>query len=261
MSGFMKIWKNNKSMMDLENIDRERIPQHIAIIMDGNGRWAILRGMPRNMGHRAGVEALRSIVKCCDNLGVKYLTVYAFSTENWKRPQSEIGILMSLLKEYVRKELDELHANNVRIKILGDLTQLPEDVKAAVILACEKTKENKGLVFNLALNYGGRAELIQAVKKIVEDVQNGWVDAEKINEDFIENYLYTAGCPEPDLLIRTSGEMRLSNFLLWQAAYSEIVVVNECWPDFNEKSLLETIRIFQNRERRFGGIKKVEEKK
>lgn len=255
----MRIWKKNKENTVLENLDLDKIPQHIAIIMDGNGRWAKLRGMPRAMGHRAGVEALREVVKTCNALEVEYLTVYAFSTENWKRPQSEIGILMSLLKEYVRKELGELHANNVRIKVLGNVGQLPDDVQDAVLAACLKTKDNTGLKFNLALNYGGRSELIQAVKKIVEDVQNGKLQTEEINEDIFEDYLYTEGCPDPDLVIRTSGEMRLSNFLLWQAAYSEIVVVNECWPDFNEKSLIEAVRIFQNRERRFGGIKKVEE--
>ncbi|NLI93277.1 MAG: isoprenyl transferase [Peptococcaceae bacterium] len=236
-----------------------RIPTHIAIIMDGNGRWAALRGMPRAVGHRAGVEALREIVRTCDALGVKYLTVYAFSTENWKRPQSEIGILMSLLKEYVRKELGDLHANHVQIRVLGNIEQLPPDVREAILLACEKTKDNTGLIFNLAVNYGGRAELLHAVKSIVKDVQAGKLDEEKINEESFENYLYTGGCPEPDLLIRTSGEMRISNFLLWQVAYSEFVVVNECWPDFNEKSLIEAVRIFQNRDRRFGGIKKVEE--
>lgn len=255
----MRIWKNKKSRTASANIDMDRIPKHIAIIMDGNGRWAKLRGMPRTMGHRAGVEALRGIVRYCDHLDVNYLTVYAFSTENWKRPQTEIGILMSLLKEYIRKDLEELHANNVMIKVLGDLFQLPEDVREAITLACEKTKENSGLVFNLALNYGGRAELIMAVKRIVNDVQNGCLKPGEIEEDLFEKYLYTVGCPEPELLIRTSGEMRLSNFLLWQAAYSEIVVVNECWPDFNENSLIEAVRVFQNRERRFGGIKKVEE--
>lgn len=231
-----------------------RIPQHIALIMDGNGRWAQQRGMPRSMGHRAGVEALRNIVRLSDNLGVKYLTVYAFSTENWKRPRSEIGILMSLLKEYVVKELDELHANNVKIQVLGNMENIPDDVRAAYVLACEKTKNNKGLVLNVALNYGSRAEITQACKRIVMDVLQGSIKYEDITEDLFAEYLFTKGCPEPELIVRTSGEMRLSNFLLWQAAYSEIVVVKELWPDFNEQSLLEAIRIFQNRERRFGGI-------
>lgn len=251
--------ENSMSENALRNIDLNKVPKHIAIIMDGNGRWAQMRGMPRTMGHRAGVEALKRIVKFCHKIGVKYLTVYAFSTENWKRPQSEIGILMSLLKEYVRKELDELHTNNVRIEILGDLSPLSADVKEAIYYACERTKNNSGLVFNLALNYGGRAELVNAVKQIVDDVQKGKLICSEITENTLEKYLFTKNCPDPELLIRTSGEMRLSNFLLWQVAYSEIVVVPECWPDFNENSLVEAVRIFQNRERRFGGIKKVEQ--
>ncbi len=255
----VKIWNNKRDRGLPEGISHERIPDHIAIIMDGNGRWAQQRGLPRALGHRAGVEALRGIVKCCDRIGVKYLTVYAFSTENWKRPQTEIGILMSLLKEYVRRDLDELHANKVRIKVLGDTAKLPEDVAREIELACQKTKQNTGLVFNLALNYGGRAEIIQAVKNLIQDIALEKIRIEDIEEELFEQYLYTRDCPEPELLIRTSGELRLSNFLLWQAAYSEIVVVDHCWPDFNEEYLLDTIRIYQNRERRFGGIKKVEE--
>jgi len=255
----VNIWRNKNKKVKYKGLDMTRIPKHLAVIMDGNGRWAQKRGMPRSMGHRAGVEALRNIVRLSDSLGIQYLTVYAFSTENWKRPRSEIGILMSLLKEYVIKELDELHANNVKIQVLGDMTNIPEDVRAAYVIACERTKDNKGLVLNVALNYGSRAEITQAVQKIARDVLQGSINCEDITEDLFEQYLYTRGCPEPELLVRTSGEMRLSNFLLWQVAYSEIVVVKELWPDFNEKSLLEAIRIFQNRERRFGGIKKVEE--
>lgn len=249
------IWNRNKNTKLLGNIDRNKIPRHIAIIMDGNGRWAQKRGMPRTMGHRAGVEALRRIVRCSAQIGVEVLTVYAFSTENWKRPQSEIGILMSLLKEYIGKELAELHANNVKICVLGNVQALPVDVSEAVLNACEKTKNNNGLIFNLALNYGGRAEIITAVRSIARGVKSGLLDIEEIDEELFAKYLYTCDNPEPELLIRTSGEMRLSNFLLWQAAYSEIVVVDEFWPDFNEKSLLKSIEVFQNRERRFGGIK------
>ena len=253
------MWKTNRNTKILDNLDQEGLPRHVAIIMDGNGRWARQKGMPRTMGHRAGVEALRGVVRCSSEIGIEYLTVYAFSTENWKRPQTEIGILMSLLKEYIRKELEELHRNDVRIQVLGDIRQLPGDVCEEVLYACKKTKDNHGLVFNLALNYGGRAEIIHAVQAIIKDVLNHDLVPECINEELFENYLYTAGCPEPELVIRTSGEMRLSNFLLWQAAYSEIVVAEVCWPDFNEQSLLDTIRIYQNRERRFGGVKKVEE--
>lgn len=242
-----------------EDIDRRRLPKHIGIIMDGNGRWALQRGMPRTMGHRAGVEALRRIVRCSSQIGIHYLTVYAFSTENWKRPRSEIGILMSLLKEYVRKDLEELHQNKVKIRVLGNTDQLPRDVCEEVLKACEKTTGNTGLTFNLALNYGGRAEIITALNAIINEVMDERLNPQDINEDMFDDYLYTSGCPEPELIVRTSGEIRLSNFLLWQAAYSEIVVVEECWPDFNEESLLNTIRIYQNRQRRFGGTKKVEE--
>lgn len=255
----VNIWKTNRKKKIPDNLDRDRLPLHIAIIMDGNGRWARQRGLPRTMGHRAGVEALRGIVQCASQIGIKYLTVYVFSTENWKRPQSEIGILMSLLKEYIRIELQELHSNEVRIRILGNINQLPKDVGEQVLLACDKTRNNKGLVLNLALNYGGRAEIIQALQGIVNDVLNNNLDLESITEEVFADYLDTADCPDPELVIRTSGEMRLSNFLLWQAAYSEIVVVDECWPDFKEESLLDTIRVYQNRDRRFGGIKKVEE--
>lgn len=231
-----------------------RIPKHLAIIMDGNGRWAKKKGLPRAIGHRAGVEALREVVRGCSDIGITYLTVYAFSTENWKRPQTEVGILMSLLNEYLRKELTELHANNVKICILGHREDMPKDIREACDNASEKTKNNTGLVFNVALNYGGRSEIIKAVKEIAQEVKSGLLDCDQITEELLENHLFTRGCPEPDLVVRTSGEMRLSNFLLWQAAYSEIVIVNECWPDFNNASLLETIRVYQNRDRRFGGI-------
>lgn len=254
----VNMWKTNNIIIP-DNMDMRRLPKHVGIIMDGNGRWALQRGMPRTMGHRAGVEALRRIVRFCSELGIHYLTVYAFSTENWKRPRSEIGILMSLLKEYVRKDLEELHQNNVKVRVLGNTAHLPKDVCEEVLKACMKTKDNTGITFNLALNYGGRAEIVTAVNKIINEVIDGSLDPKDINEDMFENYLYTSGCPEPELIIRTSGEIRLSNFLLWQAAYSEIVVVEECWPDFNEESLLNTIRIYQNRQRRFGGTKKVEE--
>lgn len=255
----MRLWRKKIRQIEVKTLNQGRIPQHVAIIMDGNGRWAEQKGMPRAMGHRAGVEALKDVVRCCDRIGIKYLTVYAFSTENWKRPQTEIGILMSLLKEYVLLELDELYANNVKIRFLGIEAQLPADVVEAYRLACAKTENNTGLVLNVALNYGGRAELLLAIKKIVQDVENGLMSTEEITEQNLEKYLFTAGCPDPELVIRTSGEMRLSNFLLWQAAYSEIVIVDENWPDFNDKSLIETIRIYQQRERRFGGIKKDEE--
>jgi len=249
------IWKKDSGDIQLKNIDMNRIPRHLAIIMDGNGRWAQQKGLPRSVGHRAGVEALREVVRGSDELGIKYLTVYAFSTENWKRPQSEIGILMSLLKEYVRKELAELYANNVKICIFGQQEDIPKDVLKAYQEACEKTKNNNGLVLNVALNYGSRIEILKAVKEVAQEVQSGALDVQQITEEIFEKHLYTKDCPDPELVVRTSGEMRLSNYLLWQAAYSEIVIVNECWPDFNRALLFETIRIYQNRERRFGGVK------
>ncbi|UWG98517.1 isoprenyl transferase [Dehalobacter sp. DCM] len=250
----MKVWKKATDDFSKKNIDITRIPKHLAIIMDGNGRWAQKKGLPRAIGHRAGVEALREIVRGSNDLGIKYLTIYAFSTENWKRPQTEVGILMSLLNEYIRKELAELHANNVKICILGHREDMPADLREACATASKKTSDNTGLVLNVALNYGGRSEILKAVKEIALEVKNGILDADQITEEVFESHLFTKGCPEPELVVRTSGEMRLSNFLLWQAAYSEIVIVDECWPDFNRESLLKTISNYQKRDRRFGGI-------
>lgn len=260
----VKIWNKNTNTNPkvndlLSEIDTKRIPRHVAIIMDGNGRWAKKRGIPRTMGHKAGVEVLRTVVKCCDQIGVQYLTVYAFSTENWRRPQTEIGLLMSLLKEYVRKELEELDANNVKINVLGNIDRLPDDVYKAVTRAEAVTSENDGLNFNLALNYGGRAEILKAVQAICHEVFEGRLKEEDISENLFAEYLYTSGMPEPELVIRTSGEMRISNFLLWQVAYSEFVVVEELWPDFNDQLLLKCIQIYQKRDRRFGGLIEVEE--
>lgn len=249
------LWKRNK-IEGLPAIDRERIPRHIAIIMDGNGRWAHRRGLPRSFGHKAGVEALRAIVRACSQLGVQYLTVYAFSTENWRRPKEEIGVLMNLLTEYLRKELEELHSNAVVVKALGRIRELPLEAQVELAKAVERTKGNSGLVLNLALNYGGRAELVEAVRKAGQDIVKGTLDPQKLDEHSFSQYLYTAGMPDPDLIIRTSGEMRLSNFLLWQSAYAEIVVVPDLWPDFNEKGLLQAIQTYQQRERRFGGLGK-----
>ncbi|WP_425807371.1 isoprenyl transferase [Desulfitobacterium sp. Sab5] len=246
----------DKEAFSSEGIDIERLPQHIAIIMDGNGRWAKRRGLPRSMGHRAGVEALRDIVKTCSNLGVKVLTLYAFSTENWRRPKEEVGVLMTLLTDYLRRELNELHENQVNIRTLGDITYLPLDAQKELAKSVARTRNNPGLILNLALNYGGRAELTRAFQKIAEEVEQGKKLPREINEELISSHLFTAGLPDPDLLIRTSGEMRLSNFMLWQLAYTEIVVLEQFWPDFNPKALLDAIREYQQRDRRFGGLKK-----
>ncbi|AFM42436.1 Undecaprenyl pyrophosphate synthetase [Desulfosporosinus acidiphilus SJ4] len=247
----------NQLKDDLQDqVAMDRLPRHLAIIMDGNGRWAQKRALPRSMGHRAGVEALRKIVKTCSKLGIQILTVYAFSTENWSRPKDEVGILMKLLTEYLRKELEELHQNNVVIRAIGILKDLPMEAQHELKRAVERTKNNSGLVLNLALNYGGRAEIIDAVKKMSQDVLEGKQTIEEIDEKLFSDKLFTGGLPDPDLLIRTSGEMRLSNFLLWQLAYTEFLVVEEFWPDFGENSLIEAIKVYQKRDRRYGGIHK-----
>lgn len=246
----------DKKISSTEGIDLERLPRHIAIIMDGNGRWAKKKGLPRTMGHRSGVEAIREVVKTCSNLGVEILTVYAFSTENWRRPKDEVSILMLLLTEYLRHELTELHENNVKIRTMGDITLLPIEAQKELLRATQQTEHNAGLILNLALNYGGRAEITRALRKLGEEIQQGKLAPQEINEERISASLFTAGLPDPDLLIRTSGEMRLSNFMLWQLAYTEIVITEQLWPDFTPKTLLAAIKTYQLRERRFGGINK-----
>jgi undecaprenyl diphosphate synthase len=236
-------------------IDSNRLPKHIAIIMDGNGRWASKRALPRVFGHKAGMEALREVVKGCSDIGIKILTVYAFSTENWNRPTDEVSYLMNLLIEYMRKEIKELNKNKVKIKILGDLSGLPKVTREEVEKAVGLTEDNEGIQFNIALNYGGRAEIIDACKKIAEEFKEGKISSEEITEDLMSEYLFTQGDIDPDLIIRTSGEMRLSNFLLWQSAYSELVFVEEMWPDFNKKHLEKAILEYQSRDRRFGLVK------
>lgn len=250
---WFNLWKKNK-VDSKDQVIMDRLPCHIAIIMDGNGRWAKKRALPRSMGHRAGVEALRKVVKTCSQLGIEVLTVYAFSTENWRRPKEEVGVLMSLLTEYLRKELQELHQNNVVIRGLGRINDLPREAQHELEYAMESTRNNTGLILNIALNYGGRLDIIDAVRKLSKDVLSGKLQIEEIDEERFSQTLFTRGLPDPDLLIRTSGEMRLSNFLLWQLAYTEIVVVEEFWPDFGQRALLEAIKTYQKRDRRFGGI-------
>jgi len=251
-------FKKNKNQ-EIENylnlIDKNRIPQHIAIIMDGNGRWAKKRNMPRTFGHRAGVETIREIVKASSEIGVKYLTLYAFSTENWKRPSDEVNALMNLLVEYLRNEVEELHKNNVIINTIGDISKLPQVCQDELKAAFEKTKNNTGLTLNLALNYGSRDEIIRATKKIAEMVKNNEIKLEDIDEKLISSCLYTSDMPDPDLLIRPSGEYRISNFLLWQIAYSEFWFSHIFWPDFKRNDLYKAIYDYQKRDRRFGGIK------
>ena len=238
-----------------KELDYEKIPKHIAIIMDGNGRWAKERNLPRVLGHKAGVETIREIVKECNKLGVKYLTLYAFSTENWKRPQEEVNTLMDLLIQYLVKEFEELNSNNVIINSIGDITRLPLACQNELHKAFENTKNNTGLTLSLALNYGGRNELVNAFKGIFEDIQSGKLNEKEINEETIAMHLYTAAMPDPDIIIRPSGELRLSNFMLWQCAYSEFWFSDIKWPDFKRENLREAIYDFQNRDRRFGKIK------
>ncbi|MFA6940459.1 MAG: isoprenyl transferase [Clostridiaceae bacterium] len=244
----MKFFSKNKT--EGIDLDLNNIPKHIGIIMDGNGRWAKKRGLPRSMGHKAGVEAIREIVKECSRLGVKYLTIYAFSTENWKRPKDEVNTLMSLLADYLKNEFEELNKNNVIINHLGSISKLPQICQNELVDAYEKTKKNTGLTLNLALNYGGRQEIIEAVKKIAAEKSQ-----DEITEDNFKEYLYTKGIPDPDLIIRSSGEMRLSNFLIWQSAYSEFWVSDINWPDFRKENLQKAIWDYQRRDRRYGGIK------
>ena len=238
----------------IAQIDLARLPRHIAVIMDGNGRWARRRRLPRIAGHRAGAKAVRETVEICSQLGLQALTLYAFSTENWKRPQTEIDTLMSLLREYIRRELAEIHRNNIRLQILGRYSQLPQAVQRDLEQALEQTARNTGMVLNVALNYSARTEIIDAFNSLL---RTAWENDRKdlvVTEQMVSEHLYTRGLPDPDLLIRTSGEMRVSNFLLWQIAYAEIWVTDTCWPDFTRRHLLQAIVDFQKRERRYGGL-------
>ena len=250
----LDVFKINKNKNNDMVLDKNNIPKHIAIIMDGNGRWAKKRKLPRTMGHKAGVETIRKIVREAQDIGVKYLTLYAFSTENWKRPQEEVSALMKLLIQYLKSELGELNRNGVSIRISGDITKLPKEAQNEIEDAIIKTKDNTGIVLNIAFNYGGRDEIIRAVKLIGKDLLDSKFDLDTIDEKVFESYLYTANMPDPDLIIRPSGEKRISNFLLWQCAYSEFCYSNIFWPDFTEKNLHEAICEYQNRDRRYGGV-------
>jgi undecaprenyl diphosphate synthase len=238
----------------LARIDLDRLPQHIAVIMDGNGRWARQRRLPRIAGHRAGIRAVRQAVEASARLGVRYLTLYAFSVENWKRPHTEVELLMSLLREYLKKEIAELNNQNIRLGVIGRIGELPKPVQRDLRIALERTATNTGLRLTLALNYGSRAELVDAVRALVQQVNANGSAVSGLDEATLSDHLYTRGMPDPDLLIRTSGEMRLSNFLLWQAAYSEIWVTDTLWPDFTQQDLFLAILDYQKRERRYGGL-------
>lgn len=234
-------------------MEEKLLPKHIAIIMDGNRRWAKEKGLDYRLGHKKGAETLRKVAKYANKLGVKYLTVYAFSTENWKRTKEEVGALMILLQKYLEEFLTSNDFDNIKINMLGNISELNAGLQKSINKIIEKTKNNTGLVLNIAFNYGGRDEIVRAVRKIAEDVKENKINVEDIDEQTISNSLYTAGQIEPDLLIRTSGEQRLSNFLLWQLAYTEFYFVQKYWPDFSEQDLDEAISVFEKRNRKFGG--------
>ena len=231
----------------LKKINVNELPNHIAIIMDGNGRWAKMRNLPRIFGHRQGIKSVREVIEGCTELGIKILTLYAFSTENWQRPKTEIRFLMRLLYNYLKREAEELHKKNIKLTTIGDITKLPENVQSEIEHIKNVTKNNSGLILNLALNYGGRSEIIESIKKLVKSKK-------EINEQNLSEFMYTSGLPDPDLLIRTSGELRISNFLLWQIAYTELYFTDVLWPDFRKEDLYKAIIDYQSRDRRFGRV-------
>ena len=237
-----------------KDLDRHRMPNHIAVIMDGNGRWAKLKGLPRTIGHTAGVEALKNTLHLCSNWGIGALTVYAFSTENWSRPREEVNFLMTLFESVLKRELTRLKLEEVKINFLGDLDPLPIALKDLIKESVESTSQNKGIHFNVCTNYGGRLELVRAAKKLAERSVKGEIDPSLIDENLFASELFTASEVDPDLLIRTSGEKRISNFLLWQLAYAEIHVTDVLWPDFNADTLTKALLDYQSRRRRFGGV-------
>lgn len=246
-------WIHGKEGEEL-SLDLENIPEHIAVIMDGNGRWARKRGLPRIAGHHAGMKTVKEITRAADEIGVKVLTLYAFSTENWKRPKDEVEYLMRLPQEYILTELEELIEQNVQVRMLGNQEQLPHYTVEAVMEAWDKTKSNTGLILNFALNYGSRDEMIQAIQGVARDVESGKMSIEEIKEDTFQRHLFTTGLPDPDLLIRTSGEIRLSNFMLWQLAYAELYFSEVYWPDFTRDEFYKAIVEYQRRNRRYGAL-------
>jgi undecaprenyl diphosphate synthase len=236
------------------DLEQSRLPQHVAVIMDGNGRWAKQRSRPRILGHQKGVDTLKDLLRCCKDWGIPALTAYAFSTENWGRPLEEVEFLMTLFERVLRRELQEMMAENVRIRFVGNLAALPQSLQEEIARSMEDTQNNSGIQFTIATNYGGRQEIIQACRAIASRVEQGYLKSEEIDETLFESHLYTHGIPHPDLLIRTSGEMRISNFLLWQMAYAEIYVTSTLWPDFDRFEFYQALVAYQNRERRFGKI-------
>jgi undecaprenyl diphosphate synthase len=244
----------NPSSPTATDIDPQNLPVHVAVIMDGNGRWAKKRFLNRIKGHEKGSETVRTVVRTCREVGIRVLTLYAFSTENWQRPQTEITALMALLKKFLISERKEMLDNNIRLNAIGQVERLPEDVRQELHRSMTLTEKNDGMILNLALSYGGRAEIVKAIREIARDIRAGGLDADSITADLISKHLYTGTMPDPDLLIRTSGEMRISNFLLWQIAYTEICVTDTLWPDFDKVELLQILKNYQERERRFGKV-------
>jgi undecaprenyl diphosphate synthase len=236
----------------MDRLDKKRLPKHIAIIMDGNGRWAQKNNLGRISGHRAGAESVRVIVEACREIGIKYLTLYAFSVENWMRPSREVRALMNLLVQYLKSEYEKMIRNDIRLNTIGQIENLPVKVREFLVKTMDSTSSCRGMVLSLALSYGGRDEIVRAVKKIVQNALDGGTKSLEISKDLVSKNLDTAGIPDPDLLIRTSGEYRLSNFLLWQSAYTELYFTEVLWPDFRKENLIEAILDYQNRERRFG---------
>lgn len=263
--GGLAMWKNwfgnltpkkSEASVSYNLLDAKRIPRHIAIIMDGNGRWAQKRGLPRTLGHRAGADTLREIVRAASDIGVGALTAYAFSTENWKRPAEEVSLLMKLIGEYLDSDMEEMHRNDVQIRFIGKTDELAELLRHKIEKAENLTKNNTGLVLNLAVNYGSRAEITRAVRILAQQVLDGLIKPDEITDNSIQQQLYTSDLPDPDLLIRPSGDLRISNFLLWQCAYTEFWLTDIHWPDFTPEIFIQAIIDFQKRERRFGGLKK-----
>lgn len=240
--------------MHVSDLDLSRVPRHIAIVMDGNGRWAKRRGLPRVEGHRRGEQTVHDIVEYCGQVGVQHLTLYTFSAENWRRPLEEVRALMRLIELVARRRIQELHRKNVRLRVIGRMEELPPSLQEELRRDMALTRENTGLNLNLAINYGGRAEIVDAARRLAEKVALGVLEPAEITEEAVTREMYNPDMPDPDLLVRTGGEMRLSNFLLWQAAYSEIYVTPVLWPDFTGRDLEEAIRVYQSRERRFGGV-------
>ena len=236
------------------DLNPNHLPQHVAVIMDGNGRWAKNQGKPRIVGHQRGVDALKDLLRCCKDWGIPALTAYAFSTENWGRPSTEVQFLMTLFERVLRRELQEMMAENVKIRFVGNLAGLPDSLRQEIDRSMEDTQHNQGIQFTVATNYGGRQEIVQAVRAIASKVEKGCLEVDRIDEALFEEHLYTHGIIHPDLLIRTSGEMRISNFLLWQMAYAEIYVTSTLWPDFNRSEFHKALATYQKRERRFGKV-------